>query len=162
MAIPAYLWIKDEQGAAVKSTVTIKGREGSAEVLAFHHEIYIPSDKDSGALMGTRKHEAFIVRKQFCSASPILYKACCAGKTLQEISVAWYHIDKDGKEQEYFRHHLQQVKVVSIKPVVDNVKDQSKEHYGHLEEVAFRYGSIQWQYHDGNIVTQDSWQDHGA
>ncbi len=53
MAIPAYMWIKDDQGNDVKSTVKIQGREGSAEILGFRHNVYIPSDADTGTLTGT-------------------------------------------------------------------------------------------------------------
>ncbi len=157
MAIPGYMWITDEQGNLVESTVTIQGREHSAEVVDFHHEIRIPSDADTGKLTGTRKHEPLTVIKEFCSASPILAKACCDGKTLQEVKISWYRINDAGTEEEYFRHTLTGVKVVSFKPIVHDVKAKAKEKYGHLEQIQFRYQTIRWEYLDGNITTQDTW-----
>ena len=42
MAIPAYLWLKDDQGNDINGSVSVSGREGSIEVLEFHHNIYTP------------------------------------------------------------------------------------------------------------------------
>jgi len=35
MAIPAYLWLKDDGGASIKGSVNIFDREGSIEVQGF-------------------------------------------------------------------------------------------------------------------------------
>ena len=157
MAIPGYMWLQDDKANVINGTVKVAGRVGSAEVLAFRHNIYIPADSDTGVLMGTRKHDPFIVTKVFCSASPILYKACCSGQSLSKVIVKWYRISNAGHEEEYFRHTLAKAKIVAVRPIVDNVKDKSKQLYGHLEEIHFRYEKIQWTYLDGNISTEDQW-----
>jgi len=159
MAIPGYMWIKDENGNEIQGSVNIVGREGSSEVLGFKHNIYIPSDRDTGVLTGTRKHDPFVVTKSFCNNSPILNKACASGKTLKEVMVRWYKINETGSEEEYFNHTLSNVKVVSVSPYVENVKDKSKDDFGHLEEVHFRYEKIQWNFLEGNIVTEDQWNE---
>lgn len=33
MAIPAYLWLKDDGGADIRGSVDVAGREGSIEIL---------------------------------------------------------------------------------------------------------------------------------
>lgn len=157
MAIPAYMWIKDDQGSNIEGPVKIGGREGSMEVLGFEHEVRIPTDADSGALTGIRKHEPMVVTKSFDSASPYLYKACSNGQTLKELVLRWYKIDDTGTEKEYFSHKLENVKITSIKPVMHNVKDLDKERYPHLETVSMRYSKITWGYADGNIEFSDSW-----
>ncbi|EUM32194.1 hypothetical protein L462_00357 [Enterobacter sp. BIDMC 26] len=35
MAIPAYLWLKDDGGADINGSVDIMNREGSIEILSF-------------------------------------------------------------------------------------------------------------------------------
>ena len=162
MAIPGYMWIKDDQGNDVKSDSQVQDREGAAEVIGFEHRVYIPSDSDTGALTGTRKHEPFTVTKTFCPASPVLAKACASGKTLKEVKISWYKINDEGKEEEYYRHTLSDVKVVSVNPIMPDIKDKTKETYGHLEQVAFRYKTIEWNHLDGNISTQDTWNDKTA
>lgn len=37
MAIPAYLWLKDDGGADIKGSVDVEGREHSIEILGFVH-----------------------------------------------------------------------------------------------------------------------------
>ena len=157
MAIPAYMWIKDDQGSAVDGTVNVAGRQGSVEILGFNHEIRIPTDSDTGALTGTRKHEPFVILKAYDSSTPYLYKAVSNGQTLKEVVLRWYRIDDTGTEKEYFTHKLEDVKITSVKPAMHNVKDIDKERYPHLEEVSMRYARITWTYTDGNIEFSDSW-----
>lgn len=157
MAIPAYMWLKDDQGNEIQGSVTVSGREGTIEVLAFEHELRIPTDDDTGELTGTRKHEPFVITKAFDAASPYLYKACSTGQTLQSLVLSWYKIDETGTEVEYFRHSLEGVKITSVAPKMENVKDSDKERYPHLEEVSIRYQRISWTFLDGNIEFSDSW-----
>ncbi len=157
MAIPAYMWITDDQGNTIDGSVTIADREGSVEVLEFAHKLRIPTDNDNGALTGTRKHEPFGFTKAYDSASPYLYKACSNGQTLREIRLSWYTIDDTGTEREYFRHILEDVKITSVSPVMHNVKELDKERFPHLENIECRYGRITWTYLDGNIEFSDSW-----
>jgi len=159
MAIPAYMWITDDQGNTIEGSVTIADRDGSIEILEFQHELRIPTDNDTGSLTGTRKHEPFTFTKSYDASSPYLYKACSNGQTLREIKVSWFMIDDTGTEKEYFRHTLENVKITSVNPKMFNVKDLDKERYPHLEEVSCRYGRITWSYLDGNIEFSDSWNE---
>lgn len=56
MAIPAYLWLKDDGGADIKGAVDVLGREQSIEVLSFGHGMYLPTDNMKGKITGTRVH----------------------------------------------------------------------------------------------------------
>jgi len=159
MPIPAYAWFKDDTGAEVKGSVDVAGREGSVEVIAFDHQVRIPTDPDTGKLTGTRKHEGVKMVKAYDASSPYLYKAVCEGQTFKEVEIKWYHIDDTGTEKEYFKHKLEGVKVCSVKPIMHNVKDPSKERYEHLEEVEMRYQKITWTYVDGNLQASDSWKE---
>ncbi len=52
MAIPVYLWLKDDGGADIKGSVDVQDREGSIEVVAQEHNLYIPTDNNTGKLTG--------------------------------------------------------------------------------------------------------------
>jgi type VI secretion system secreted protein Hcp len=163
MAIPAYMWIKDDGGADIKGSVSVQNREGSVEVLAFDHGVYIPTDGNTGKLTGTRVHTPLTFIKEFDSSSPYLYKAVTSGQNLKGLEIKWYKIDDSGQEKEYFNMKLEQVKVVSVQPKMHNIKDLDKERYTHLEEVQLRYEKITWAYKDGNIIHSDSWvENRGA
>jgi type VI secretion system secreted protein Hcp len=159
MPIPAYMWIKDDTGAEIKGSVDVAGREGSIEVLEFHHEVRIPTDPDTGSLTGTRKHEAMTFVKAYDAASPYLYKAVCEGQTFTEVELKWYRIDETGTETEYFNHKLEGVKVCSVKPIMHNVKAKEFERFVHMEEVCIRYQKIVWTYLDGNLQASDAWKE---
>jgi type VI secretion system secreted protein Hcp len=157
MPIPAYMWIKNETGADVKGSVDVAGREGSIEVVEFNHEVRIPTDPDTGRLTGTRKHEALTIVKAYDASSPYLYKAVCQGETFKTVELKWYSINDKGEEKPYFNHKLEGVKICSVKPIMYNCKDPTKERYVHLEEISMRYLKITWTYLDGNLQASDSW-----
>lgn len=40
MAIPAYMWLTDDQGNEISGSVQVAGRTGSIEILEYAHNIY--------------------------------------------------------------------------------------------------------------------------
>jgi len=159
MAIPAYLWLKDDGGADIKGAVDVKGREGSIEVIGFSHGLSVPTDNNTGKLTGKRNHAPLLIEKEFDSSSPYLYKSVATGQTLMSAEIKWYRINDAGQEVEYFNMFLENVRIVGISPVMHNIKDQSKEKHNHLECVEFRYEKITWKHNDGNIMFTDSWNE---
>ena len=72
MAIPAYLWLKDDGSAVIKGCVDVVDREGSIEVVSFMHGLNIPTDDYTGTLTGTRMHRLLEFEKEFDSSSSYL------------------------------------------------------------------------------------------
>ncbi|MFU1370751.1 Hcp family type VI secretion system effector [Escherichia coli] len=159
MAIPAYLWLKDDGGADIKGSVDVQGREGSIEVVALDHDVYIPTDNNTGKLTGTRTHKPFTFTKEIDASSPYLYKAVTTGQTLKTAEFKFYRINDAGQEVEYFNTTLDNVKLVRVAPLMHDIKDPGKEKHNHLERIEFRYEKITWTYKDGNIIYSDSWNE---
>ncbi|MEH3827996.1 Hcp family type VI secretion system effector [Enterobacter roggenkampii] len=157
MAIPVYLWLKDDGGADIKGSVDVQDRDGSIEVTEFLHSLYIPTDNNTGKLTGTRIHAPLTFVKEIDSSSPYLYKAVTSGQTLKSAEFKWYKINDAGQEVEYFNTKLENVKVVKVAPLMHDIKERSKEKHNHLEEIELRYEKITWTYKDGNIIHSDSW-----
>lgn len=157
MAIPAYLWLKDDGGALIKGSVDVKDRENSIEISSFSHNLYIPTDDNTGKLTGTRVHGALIFEKEFDSSSPYLMKAVATGQSLQSAEFKWYKINDAGQEVEYYNMLLERVKIVSVTPMMHDCKTVI--HVGHLEQVQVRYDKITWRYLDGNIQYSDAWNE---
>ena len=157
MAIPAYLWLKDDGGADIKGSVDVNKREGSIEVIAFGHGLHIPTDNNTGKITGTRIHAPMIIEKEFDSSSPYLYKAVARGQTLKSAEIKWYRINDGGQEEEYFNMLLEGVKIVSVSPLMYNTKTVEK--CNHLERVELRYEKITWKYCDGNVIFADAWDE---
>jgi type VI secretion system secreted protein Hcp len=159
MAIPAYLWLKDDGDAHIKGSVDVEKREGSIEVTGFSHNLRIPTDPMTGKPTGTRKHGPAIIQKEFDSSSPYLYKAVATGQTLTSAEFKWYNINNAGQEEEYFNILLEGVKIVGVSPMMHDTKDPEKEKHNHLECVELAYEKITWKYCDGNILFSDSWNE---
>lgn len=162
MAMATYMWAKDDGGADVKGSVTVQGREGSVEVTAFDHAVYIPTDANTGKLTGNRVHNAVVFTKETDAATPYLYKAVTTGRTWNSVEFKWYKIDDAGNEVEYFNTKLETVKVVAVRPKMFDIKNPAFEKHNHLEEVELRYEKITWTYKDGNIVHSDTWNVRSA
>ncbi|WP_122830167.1 type VI secretion system tube protein TssD, partial [Pseudomonas viridiflava] len=87
------------------------------------------------------------------------YKAVTSGQTLKSAEIKWYRVNDAGQEVEYFNTKLENVKVVSVAPVMHNVKIPATERFNHMESVQLRYERITWTYKDGNIIHSDSWSE---
>ncbi|MBV8044852.1 Hcp family type VI secretion system effector [Pluralibacter sp.] len=159
MAIPAYLFLKDDGGANIKGSVDVKNREGSIEVTGFSHNLSFPTDAFTGKATGTRKHGAVHFQKDFDSSSPYLFKACSTGQCLMSAEFKWYTINDAGQEVEYYNMLLESVKIVSVSPLMHDIKDPTKEKHNHLELVELRYAKITWKYCDGNLQFTDCWDE---
>lgn len=159
MAIPAYLWLKDDGGSDIKGSVDVKDREGSIEILAFSHGLLVPTDNNTGRIIGTRLHSPLTFEKEFDSSSPYFYKAAATGQTLKSAEFKWYKINDAGQEVEYFNMLLENVRVVSVNPVMHNCKEPSLQIHNHNEGIQLRYEKITWKYCDGNVQFADSWNE---
>lgn len=157
MASSAYLFIQDHQGKEIKSSVKIKGREGSAEVHTFSYGVNVPSDSNSGVLMGVREHHEVVFGKQFDSASPVLFNICCKGIVLKQVRLEWFKINPQGKEVNYFTHTFSNANIVRFQQFMSHVKDPLNKNFGHQEEIALRFQRVDMLYPDGNISAADDW-----
>ncbi len=64
MAIPAYLWLKDDGGADIKGSVDVRGREGSIEIIGLNHGVMQPTDKHNGKATSLRVHSPYSFDKE--------------------------------------------------------------------------------------------------
>lgn len=159
MPIPAYLWLKDDGGAHIKGSIDVRYREGSVEVLSFSHGLLVPTDNNTGKITGTRVLAPLVIEKEFDSSSPYLYKAVSTGQTLKSAEIKWYKINDAGQEVEYFNMLPENVRIVSITPVMHNCKEPAHAIHNHNEGVQLRYEKITWCYCDGNIQHSDAWNE---
>lgn len=162
MAIPVYLWLKNDGGSDIKGSVDINGREGSIEVLALDHGVSIATDDNTGKLTGTRTHTPFMFSKEVDAATVYLFKAVTTGQTLKSAEFKWYSIDDAGQETEQYSALLENVKVVNVASKMHDIKDPTKEKHNHLEEVELRYEKITWSFKDGNLEHSDSWNERSG
>ncbi|MGF6760786.1 type VI secretion system secreted protein Hcp [Paraburkholderia sp. GAS33] len=159
MPIPAYMWLKDDGGSAIKGYVTVQGREGSIEVVGFSHGVNLPVDSNTGKITGARSHSPMSIEKEFDAASPYLYKAVAKGQTLKSAELKWYRINQAGQEEVYFIMLIEGVKVTGVNPGMPNTKIAGMSQVNHMEAVSLMYERITWHYTDGNVKFTDAWNE---
>ncbi len=160
MAVPVHLWLKDDGGSPIRGSSDVADREGSIELRGLTHNLSIPTDVSTGKLTGTRQHAPFLIEKEIDSASPYLYRAVATGQTLKSAEIKWYHINDAGQEVEYFNVLMEQVKAVSITPLMLDTRNCPGT--GHMESVQLRYEKITWRYVDGNVQYTDAWNERNS
>lgn len=142
----------------IKGSNTKAGRNDSSVVIQFNHRVYSPTDDQRGIFTGTRVHAPAELVKEMDIATPLLYKACCDGETLDELQVRWYEIDPTvGNEVLYFTHTLKNVKVASVEDILPNTKTPAQETLRHLERVRLMYEEIEWKHEEGYEFA-DGWR----
>ncbi|GFZ86368.1 Hcp family type VI secretion system effector [Dyella caseinilytica] len=159
MAIPAYLWLKDDGGADIKGSSTVVGRVGSIEVIGFSHGLNLPVNGSDGKITGTRLHSPMNLEKEFDASSPYLYRAVAKGQTLKSAELRWYRINNAGREEVYFTMLLENIKVTGINPGMPNIKIAGMAETNHVESISLMYERITWHYADGNIKFTDAWNE---
>lgn len=76
----------------------------------------------TGKVTGIRQHSPFQFTKELDSSSPYLFKAAATGQTLKSAEFRFYHINHAGQEVEYYRITLENVKVISVSPVMQDTR----------------------------------------
>ena len=167
MPTPAYLSIKGKsQGNITSGTFTSdsvgniyqEGHEDEILVQAFHHDVTVPTDPQSGQPTGQRVHRPLVITKVFDKCSPLLYRALCTGELLTECVMKFYRTSAEGSQQHYFTITLNDAIITSIKPHMPNCQDPSQAHFTHLEDVSFSYLKITWTHVVGSTEHMDSWR----
>lgn len=157
MAISAHMTLTGKTQGKIDGSVDMEERKDTILVTAFDHDISMGSEKLTGRPTSDANHGAFVITKEFDKASPKLYKALTKGERFSEVTLKWYRITPEGKQQHYFTHKLENAIIVSMKPKMENTRDPAKEAMTHMEEVSFRYDKITWTWEPDGIAADASW-----
>lgn len=157
MAIPAHLTLSGENQGNIDGSCDMKGREGTILVYSMGHDVTIPRSQTDGLATGKRIHRPLCLLKEFDKSSPKLYQALCTGEHLKEVILKWYRITKQGNEEHYFTHKLEDAIVVAIQPYMPLTLLSTNETARHMEEIAFTYKKIRWTWETTGIEAENSW-----
>ena len=84
------------------------------------------------------------------------------GRKIKTAELKFYRINFAGQEEECFNILLENARITSVVPWMEDVKDMDFAHHEHKELVEMSYEKITWKYLDGNIVHSDSWNERSA
>jgi len=153
-ALSTYLTLEGPDGA-IEGDVTIQGREGTIEVLEFHHMVSIPTDPNTGQQIGERRYQPFIFTKRIDKASPLLLRALARGEHLPKATFRFYRINHSGMEEHYYTIEFLNVMVVALEPLSPNNHDPDNQSFPHMERVRLAFAGIIQRWEPDAIEFED-------
>jgi type VI secretion system secreted protein Hcp len=157
MPMPAHLTFHGEKQGKIEGSCDMQGQENTVLVHWMSHSIIIPHSPTDGLATGKRFHGPLSIIKEYDQSSPKLYQALCTGEHMKDVMIKWYRISKQGTEEHYFTHTLEDAIVVAIKPFMPTTLLAENETYRHMEMVSFTYKKIRWTWEPDGIEAEDSW-----
>lgn len=167
MPVPAYMKIEGEtqglitEGANSEDSVGNDWQEEHEDeflVQSFEHNIFVPTNPQSGQPSGQRVHGALVITKVFDKCSPLLYTALVTGERLPECEIRWFRTTNEGTDEHYFTHLLEDAVIISIDAYMPDCQNPALAHKTHLERIAFRYRKITWTHEVGGTEGEDDWR----
>jgi type VI secretion system secreted protein Hcp len=148
----AYMSLFNSNNQKIQGCSRVYDREGCIEIQKINYNINRAVDSQTGKSHSTRRHQPFSILKEIDRSSPELFQCCASGKLLTSARVDLYRIDDEGEEVNYFTYTLENVRVISISPMISALTD-SKD----MEAVSFSFENITLAFHEGNLTACDSW-----
>ena len=107
MPTPCNLRVPEYPGSSEK-----EGREDTSDVFEIEHHLHQPVEPTTGQASGVRVHSPFRIVKLIDKATPGFHKALCTGQNLTEVTVDFYRIDPDSREEVHLRRLVVQHEIV--------------------------------------------------
>lgn len=148
----AYMSLFNSDQQKIFGCSRVYNREGCIEIQKIEYNINRAIDSQTGKSHSARRHQPFSILKEIDRSSPELFQSCAAGRLLKTARIDLYKIDDEGEEVNYFTYTLENVRVISITPVISALTD-SKD----MEAVSFSFENITLAFHEGNLTACDSW-----
>ena len=167
MPTPAFISIKGKtQGHITKSAFTAdsvgniyqEGHEDQILVQEIEHQVYTPTDPQSGQPAGQRVHGAFTFTSALNKATPLLYQALASGEMLPEVEVKWYRTSTEGLQEHFFTTQLEDATIVTINTVLPHAQDAAMAGYTQIVKVALAYRKITWTHAIAGTEASDDWR----
>lgn len=157
MPMPCFMTLEGESQGKIDGSSQVQGRENMIIVQSVDHLIQIPKSPQTGLPTGKRLHMPMKITKEIDKSSPKLYQALCSGEQMKNVTLDYYRISPQGKEEKYYTVKLENAIVVGITSWVPNCLDANNESLGHMEDVSFSYMKITESWHPDGIEADDSW-----
>jgi len=158
MPTPCNIRIPECPGSSEK-----EGREDTSDVYEIDHDIMASFNPMTGQREGDAIHGPVKVVKQLDRASPLLCMALCKGTKLKEVTIDFYRIDLDTRQEvKYYRITLKNVRISNIRPYVPNTLVMANERLHHMEQVCFVYEEIEWEWVPDGVVASYRWNPAAA
>ena len=158
MPTPCNLKVPEYPGSSEK-----EGRDGTCDVFEIEHHVHAPIDITTGQPAGVRVHSPLKIAKLIDKASPGFLKALCTAQNLKEVTLDFYRIDPETREEaKYYTITMKKARIVDIRPFMPMSFVPANESFRHMEEVSFVYEEIEWKWIPDSVVENDQWRKPGS
>ncbi len=158
MAFPVYLRM-NLYGSPVRGPVLLEDKLPASEVHEFSHDMHNLPQINGMFHETIRVHTPIILYKPIDCSSVHLIKAFLKSDHASQAELFWYHFDeKEKKNNVYFRHILEDVKIRGFSHILPDVKSKALEGYAALERLELNYTYITWEFCKGMISYRDKWE----
>ncbi|VVE46603.1 type VI secretion protein [Pandoraea iniqua] len=161
MPIPCYLSLEGAKQGKIEGSCEIEAHLGKILIQAVDHRVELPKNPQSGLPSGKRQHLGMNVTKVIDKASPKIEQALCTGERLTKALLEFYHVTKEGHEEQYYTIELFNAVVVASHTWVPNCLDKNNASLGHMQDIEMTYEKIVWTWVKDGIQTDDDWFQRG-
>lgn len=155
MPLPCHFTMEGEKQGKIEGSCEMEGREGSIIGYWLTHQVNVPHNPMDGFPTEKRGHYPLSIIKEHDKSSPKLHQALCTGEHMKYVIIEWYRINKYGREEYYFTHHLEDATITGIRSFMPNTFLPETAHFPFMEKVSFSYRKIRWRYEPDGIETED-------
>ena len=158
MPTPCNLNVPEYPGSSEK-----EGREDTIDIFEIEHHVHQPVEPTTGQASGVRVHSPMRVVALIDKATPGLHKAMCTGQNLPEMTLDFYRIDPESREEaKYYTITMRQARVVDIRPYMPMSFLPANETYRHMIQYSFVYEEIEWNWLPDSAIEMDKWRAPGG
>lgn len=152
MGLESYLSLYDTNQKQITGGSPVTGREGQILVKKVDYNIRRNYDPQTGKTHSLRRHQPFTLLKPIDCSSPRLFQGCASGELFSKAQIDLYRIDNEGFEVVYFTYELDNIRIISISPLIDSESGAEDS-----EVVSMSFEKISLLYHEGNLAASDEW-----
>lgn len=139
------------EGASTEESIGAFNKESHADeilVLAFEHQVLVPTDDRTGERTGNPRHKRLVITKLLDKATPLLWGALAQNSELN-ITLEFFRgadASSGGEPVHYYTIELEGAKITEISTHSPDVMDPRNDAAMAHEKVSLTYGSISWEH----------------
>lgn len=157
MPTDIYMTIEDDEGnvltegASAEDSIGAFNKEAHEDeilVLAFQHDVKVPTDDRTGERTGNPRHSKLQISKLVDKSSPLLWGALAQNSALT-VTIEFYRGADSGSGGEpvhFYTIELEGAKINAIRNVSPDIMNPDNDAYMAYEDVGFTYNSITWEH----------------
>jgi len=157
MPTDIYMTIEDDEGnvltegASAEDSIGAFNKEAHEDeilVLAFQHDVKVPTDDRTGERTGNPRHSKLQISKLVDKSSPLLWGALAQNSALT-VTIEFYRGADSGSGGEpvhFYTIELEGAKINAIQNVSPDIMNPDNDAYMAYENIGFTYNSITWEH----------------